>query len=323
MHCRRGPENRPISQRCTTMPTCLVAATRLPEPFKIYYELWGRDDAPNKVCFIMGLNNSGRSWEEQAKFIASLPDWQCVIFDNRGVGSSDAPSGRYTTSEMAMDTLELLISLEWTRCHVVGVSMGGMISQELVLKCPKLFLSCTLVSTHAGSTPPPLDDNYLPISFTTIPRIVMTKDPELRAQRLLPLLFPEPHLKSKGPGNYATMFDYHKAVLQDRICRTKPQPLAGAMSQIAAAMTHRVSDERLKLLAKSVPVMVVTGTIDNLVRPSNSFHMANVMMCRLEVLNGAGHALPSEQPEWFNKLLMEFMIESRDKATRPAVTDFC
>lgn len=45
--------------------------------------------------------------------------------------------------------------------------------------------------------------------------------------------------------------------------------------------------------------MVVTGTVDNLVRPSNSFHMANVMKCRLEVFPGGGHALSSEQPEWY------------------------
>ena len=130
------------------------------------------------------------------------------------------------------------------------VSMGGMIAEELVLKCPKMFLSCTLLSTHAGSTSPPLDDNYIPLSLTTIPRIMLSKDPVHRANLVLPLLFPGSHLQAKGPDNYATMFDYHKAVLLDRMSRTRPQTITGALGQVAAAMTHRVSDERLELLAK-------------------------------------------------------------------------
>ena len=61
--------------------------------------------------------------------------YSCLIFDNRGMGESDKPLLRYSTSEMAKDTLELLENLGWTeqrQLHIVGVSMGGMIAQELV-----------------------------------------------------------------------------------------------------------------------------------------------------------------------------------------------
>ena len=57
------------------------------------------------------------------------------MFDNRGMGESDKPLLRYTTSEMAKDVVELLDHVGWTQernVHVVGISMGGMISQELV-----------------------------------------------------------------------------------------------------------------------------------------------------------------------------------------------
>ncbi|TPX37717.1 hypothetical protein SmJEL517_g00510 [Synchytrium microbalum] len=298
------------------MPHATVASTRGPAPIKIYYELWGKSTAPNRVVFIMGLNNSCRSWQKQADYFQTLPDWQALLFDNRGVGSSDSPSGRYTTSEMALDTLELLLSIGWSQnIHCVGVSMGGMIAEELVLKCPVIFSSCILVSTHAGGTLPPVDDNWSVPSLTSIPRMLAMKDPTHRVPLMLPLLYPKHHLEAKAPADsgYETNYEMHRDSILDRIKRTRPQPLAGAIGQISAAMTHSVSEARLKLLGKSVPCMVVSGTIDNLVRPSNSFYLANTIGCRLEIYPLGGHALPSEQPEWFNKLILEFMLEANAK----------
>lgn len=128
--------------------------------------------------------------------------------------------------------------------------MGGMIAQELVLKCPGIFASCTLLSTHSGSTLPPLNDNFVPVSLVTVPMIMLHKEPMRKVELILPLLFPQHHLKAKGPEGYETMYDYHKEVLLERMSRTRPQTLPGALGQIAAAMTHKVSDERLELLAK-------------------------------------------------------------------------
>ena len=59
----------------------------------------------------------------------------CALIKSRGIGDSDKPLLRYTTSEMAKDVVELLDHVGWTEerdLHVVGISMGGMIAQELV-----------------------------------------------------------------------------------------------------------------------------------------------------------------------------------------------
>lgn len=61
--------------------------------------------------------------------------YSCLIFDNRGMGESDKPVMRYSTSEMAKDTFELLDHLGWIgerSTHIIGISMGGMIAQEMV-----------------------------------------------------------------------------------------------------------------------------------------------------------------------------------------------
>ncbi|CAG8698996.1 3897_t:CDS:2, partial [Acaulospora morrowiae] len=105
------------------------------ENLNIYYELHGH--GPNKLFFIMGLNTTSGGWDNQARHFGGHPDYQVCIFDNRGVGFSDAPYGLYSTKQMAHDAIDLLNYLGWTQnIHVIGISMGGMIAQELVLEKP-------------------------------------------------------------------------------------------------------------------------------------------------------------------------------------------
>ena len=139
---------------------CVVSKTRTPTQHELYYEMHGtREDInsqgppPRRMVFIMGLSNSCFGWDSQVKHFArlaqgdSLGPCQVLVFDNRGVGLSDAPKGAYTTSEMARDTVELLEFVGWIPeqekrlgqtgddvqgITVIGVSMGGMIALELV-----------------------------------------------------------------------------------------------------------------------------------------------------------------------------------------------
>ncbi|KAK5131966.1 hypothetical protein LTR16_000242 [Cryomyces antarcticus] len=85
----------------------------------------------------MGLGGLKTAWQRQTKDFGHTQGdkYTSVIFDNRGIGESDKPLMRYSTSEMAKDTVELLDHLGWTcsrQLHVIGISMGGMISQELL-----------------------------------------------------------------------------------------------------------------------------------------------------------------------------------------------
>lgn len=85
----------------------------------------------------MGLGAFKTAWQRQTKDFAHTKSssYKSLIFDNRGIGESDKPLHRYSTWHMASDTIDLLDGLGWTsdrQLHVIGISMGGMIAQELV-----------------------------------------------------------------------------------------------------------------------------------------------------------------------------------------------
>lgn len=102
----------------------------------------------------MGLGTFKTAWQRQVQYFGHelKSKYTCLIFDNRGMGESDKPLARYSTSEMAKDTMAVVDHLDWKsprQLHVVGVSMGGMIAQELV----GAFRTCrSLLDKHAVLT---------------------------------------------------------------------------------------------------------------------------------------------------------------------------
>jgi pimeloyl-ACP methyl ester carboxylesterase len=128
------------------MPFSII--NRNPE-CKLYYELFGASNAPIKVLFVMGLNTSHKGWVRQIDYFSSQPDVECCSFDNRGVHRSSAPPGPYTTELMARDALLLADDIGWQSFHLVGVSMGGMISQHIGILAPQRVLSLSLIATRA------------------------------------------------------------------------------------------------------------------------------------------------------------------------------
>jgi pimeloyl-ACP methyl ester carboxylesterase len=85
----------------------------------------------------MGLGGMKYAWQRQTKDFAHTngDQYSSLVLDNRGIGDSDKPLQRYTTSDMAKDVIEVLDHIGWTgkrELHIIGISMGGMIAQEMV-----------------------------------------------------------------------------------------------------------------------------------------------------------------------------------------------
>ncbi|KAG0057816.1 hypothetical protein BGZ83_000003 [Gryganskiella cystojenkinii] len=278
------------------------------KPLKLYYEKTG--SGPKKLLLIMGLNSPGSAWEPVVEHFSKNPEYTTIFFDNRGVGFSDAPKGLYATSQMAQDTLDLLDALDWKQdVHVAGVSMGGMISLEMVLADPKRFSSLVLTSTNAGRSPPQL------VTISFLARVLLMKSPELRIKLISETLYPLAWLEKPGPKDspYKTNREMVSASMIRRFKNTPLQPLHSNFAQSHAALCHHVSDKRLaQIRATGLPILVVTGTVDHFVRPSGSYHLQKELQCPMVVFEGSGHALPSEQTETYCRFLEEIMTKGRN-----------
>src|SRR5262249_1078707 len=111
----------------------------------VYYEVHG-DGEP--LLLIHGLAARGAGFARQIPALSQR--FRVISFDNRGVGETDQPDDAYSIGQMADDAAGLLDALGVESAHVFGVSMGGMIAQELTLRRPGLVRKLALGCTHSG-----------------------------------------------------------------------------------------------------------------------------------------------------------------------------
>src|SRR5579859_5668790 len=112
---------------------------------RIAYEARGAGEA---VLFVHGLAYDRRGWGPLPDLLAE--DFRVLLVDNRGVGESDAPPGPYTVEMLAADAVTVLDAEGLERAHVLGVSLGGFIAQEIALSYPERVDRLVLVSTSPG-----------------------------------------------------------------------------------------------------------------------------------------------------------------------------
>ena len=109
---------------------------------------WERHGGGEPLLLIHGLGYARWGWEPVRPGLAERFD--VVLFDNRGIGESDAPPGPYTVAEMARDAVQVLDEAGIERAHVVGTSLGGMVAQELALSYPDRVDRLVLDGTTPG-----------------------------------------------------------------------------------------------------------------------------------------------------------------------------
>eukprot|EP01101_Sappina_pedata_P006267 TRINITY_DN3076_c0_g1_i1.p1 TRINITY_DN3076_c0_g1~~TRINITY_DN3076_c0_g1_i1.p1 ORF type:complete len:244 (+),score=85.31 TRINITY_DN3076_c0_g1_i1:203-934(+) len=231
------------------------------------------------------------------------PEYQFCVYDNRGSGRSTSNLWRSTTSLMASDALKLLdfLGSEWNRPHVVGVSMGGMISQELTLlmianeRPPK---SLTLCVTHAGRS-------FTPIKgVASTLRSLFASTPEDKITVFMDALYSQTFLNSDREGK--NMREFIKEAYLDRVSKDVPTTFGGFVSHLFACTTHHVSEDRLRIIKDSkTPILIVTGGEDHMVPHSNSEYLKNILEPAEYIFwEGVGHGVTVERFHEFNESIV-------------------
>jgi len=101
--------------------------------------------------------------------------------------------------------------------------------------------------------------------------------------------------------------------LKKRFATTPLQPFHANIAQSWAALFHHVNSKRLAEIGTSgLAILVVTGTADNFVRPSGSYHLAKGLNAPLVVFEGSGHALPGEQTETYCRFIEELVEKGKN-----------
>ena len=149
------------------------------------------------LLLIMGFGQSGDMW---IPVLPYLDGFRVLFFDNRGTGRSGRPAAGYTIPDMAGDARAVLDAEGIERAHVYGVSMGGMIAQELTLESPdrvdRLVLGCTTAGLGAATFPEP--DVVLALVRAAE---LMSTEPARSVELLLPLLFPPEFIEASPTVN--------------------------------------------------------------------------------------------------------------------------
>jgi 3-oxoadipate enol-lactonase len=254
---------------------------------RIHYEVTGLTKrAP--VLLVQGLGGEKNSWNLQRAALALRH--RTIAFDNRGAGRSDKPDGKYNLEEMADDAIAVLDAAGIENAHVVGLSMGGAISQIIALKHPNRVRSLTLVATacrnHAWR------EELLQSWATTAETEGMTAVGKEAARWMIgPRSFRRvlPALGWMGP---LQLFN----------------PANAFVSQVKAILSTDDGALNTELANIVCPTMVVVGNQDVLTPRGDAEEIASLIpTAELVVISGGAHGLHIEHASTFNRILLEFL----------------
>jgi len=242
---------------------------------RLYYERTGQGP---RLLFV---NGSGVSVDD-SRLLLSLfaSNFDFVAYDYRGLGKSSEPPGPYGMAECAGDALSVLDAVGWETAHVLGISFGGMVAQELAVTAPgrvqRLALLCTSPGGEGGSSYP-LDEleSLSPDERTGVLRQLV--DTRFDDQWLAS------HPQDRG----------FAELLAGRDAARDPGQQRGRAEQLAARRSHDVWG---RLPSITCPVFIACGRFDGIAPPRLSAAIASrIVGAELRTYEG-GHLFIAQDP---------------------------
>ncbi|KAI1078951.1 alpha/beta-hydrolase [Whalleya microplaca] len=301
-----------------------VAANR-GGPLDISWEVHG--DGPIKLILICGLGFFKIAYQRQTAYFGHVhgSKYSVLILDNRGMGGSSKPLMRYSTSEMAEDLLEVVDHVGWTgerQLHVVGLSMGGMIAQEVACLAPERISSLSLISTAAAI------ENTTSFAENMVNRITMLlpKSPDRSIRYAAASIFAPGYLAQPDeaevpdeqtvprcripPGGYGRFGSNYERFAAQEITKQQDRDgftKKGFLLQLVAAGWHHKSPAQLKELGDRVGrerILVLHGAEDGMISVPHGRKLIEYLQPGQGlIVEGLGHAPINEKTKWFNELI--------------------
>jgi len=250
---------------------------------KIYWDERGQGDP---VLLIMGLGYPSDMWHRTRPVLEA--HYRTLVLDNRGVGRSDMPPGPYAIDLMASDAVAVMDAAKVERAHVFGISMGGMIAQELTLRNPGRVRSLILGCTAAGGPTAVRAEHE-------VTQMLMARgyqSPDEAAEAALPFIYDAATPRARIDEDLAIRRPWF------------PRPEA----YIAQLMGILAWEAHSRLPEIKAPTLVIHGQNDRLVPPGNGQLIAErIPGAKLVLLPNAGHIFPTDQSEASHRAVLDFL----------------
>jgi 3-oxoadipate enol-lactonase len=243
-------------------------------------------DGPRRTIVLSHALGCDQSmWDALANDLAA--QHRVICFDHRGHGDSDAPPGPYTLADMADDAHALLREVSGEPVIWIGLSLGGMIGQELALRHPEIVSALVIAHSSSGYTAAEREPWQQRIDMVTAQGLEAIADKTM--QRWFTEGFRQTHA--------ATVARWRRRVVST--------PVAGYLGACHAVMNL---DTTPRLSTLHLPTLVIGGSEDTSTPPDMSRTMAAAIPgADLVVLTGVAHLGALEQPDAFAELVHRFI----------------
>jgi len=283
-------------------PTAAVAASGVAENGGTWIS-WRAYGDGEPVLMIMGFMGSARAWFRLLPHVSERH--RAIVFDNRGTGDSDRPGGLFTMDDLVGDAIAVLDAAGERSAHVIGVSMGGMIAQNLALDHPDRVRSLALCCTHPGGR-----------------RVEGWPWRMLASIALRPLVGPGGTFKIIAPLLYSERTRVGNPDRLEADIRMRSEEVTPARTAVGQAAAIAAHDTCERLHDLQMPVLVVHGEEDRLVPVENGRELARLIPgAELRIVPNAGHLLGTDAEQETAEALLGFFAANGGKAAGEAVRE--
>ncbi|MBC7537512.1 MAG: alpha/beta hydrolase [Bacteriovorax sp.] len=254
-----------------------------------------KDATDANAPVLLGLSGFGCTHYNYLDLLPELTkNFQVVLIDNRGMGSSSKTISDYTLRDVAADALAVMDELKIDTFGLMGISMGGFIAQELIKLAPARVSAVALMCTLSSGP-----DFVKPVAITEEGlRQFNTLDARIQAEYST-IATVHPTLKEKNPTQYQKIVDFRvnfKADLEESVRQNK------------AAVAFLNAPYDLSII--KCPALAMAGAVDRFVSPKNVEAFAkNIKQCQTAFIPESDHFFFLEKPAEVSMQLNRFFKE--------------